>query len=162
MATASDSTAALQAFQDNLNQLYLKPSESDPELFCYLDEPLGTVRMAFARLQGQTVTALATFFASDPVGGVMEFHGFYAVPGAYQNQGRAKDVLGASLRQLAQSITQTSLDAIRVNVVVEADNTPAQKVAEAVISKDPRPVTDQATGRPALLYSVTLPRPAVH
>jgi len=162
MATASDSTAALQAFQANLNQLLLKPSATDPELFCYMDEPLGTVRMAFARRQGQTVTALATFFASDPVNGVMEFHGFYAVPQAYQNQGRAKDILGASLRQLAQNITQTSLDAIRVNVVVEADNTPAQRVAAAVMSTQPAPVTDQATGRPALLYSVTLTRPAVH
>jgi hypothetical protein len=156
MATASDSMAALQTFQRDLNHLYLTPSPSDPTLFCYMDEPLGTVRMAFARLQGQTVTALATLFASPPIDGVMDFHGFFAVPEAFRNQGRAKDVLASALRQLTPNIAQSGVRAIRVNLVVEADNPAAQRVAAAVISSSPTTVKDEATGRPALLYSVTL------
>jgi hypothetical protein len=161
MATASDSTAALQTFQRDLNRLFLKPSPSDPALFCYMDEPLGAVRMAFARLQGQTVTALATFFASAPVDGVMDLHGFFAVPEAYRNQGRAKDILASALRQLTPNIAQSGVKALRVLLVVEADNTAAQRVAEAIISTSPTPVTDEATGRPALLYTVTLTQ-AIH
>ncbi len=156
MATASDSSAALQAFQRDLDRLTLTRSTTDPGLFYHVDEPEGVTRLAFARLQGRTVTALAAFFASDPVGGVMVFHGFYAVPEAYRNQGRAKEILRAALRQMTQGIGQTGVRAIRVELVVDAENTAAQRVAETIASSDPAPVTDQATGRPALLYSTTL------
>lgn len=160
MATASDSSAALHAFQRDLDRLALTPSATDPGLFYHLDEPQGVTRLAFARLQGRTVTALAVFFASDPAGGVLVFHGFYAVPEAYRNQGRAKDILASALRQMAQGIGQTGLDAIRVHLLVDAENTPAQRVAAAVLSSSPATVTDQATGRPALLYAATLSKAA--
>lgn len=161
MATASDSSAALQAFQRDLDRLSLTPSATDPGLFYHLDEPGGVTRLAFARLQGRTVTALAAFFASDPAGGVLVFHGFYAVPEAYRNQGRAKDILGSALRQMAQGIAQTGVSAIRVELLVDAQNTAAQRVAAAIVPSSPATVTDQATGRPALLYATTLTR-AVH
>ena len=160
MATASDSSAALESFQRDLDRLSLTPSATDPGLFYHLDEPLGAVRLAFARLQGRTVTALAAFFASDPVDGVMVFHGFFAVPEAYRNQGRAKDILKSALRQMAQGIAQTSVGAIRVVLVVDAEHTVAQRVAAAVISADPKTVKDEATGRPALLYAATLAQTA--
>lgn len=160
MATASDSLAALQSFQRDLDRLFLTPTSSDPNLFYYLDEPQGTVRMAFVRLEDRTVTAMATFFATAPVNGVMDFHGFYAVPEAYRNQGRAKDILGAAVRQIQQGIGDTGMRAIHVSVMVEADNTIAQRVAAAAISPTPSNVTDQATGRPALLYSTTVTSPA--
>ncbi len=64
MANASDSSAALQSFQRDLDTLTLTPSTTDPGLFYHLDEPEGVTRLAFARLQGRTVTALAAFFAS--------------------------------------------------------------------------------------------------
>ncbi len=156
MATASDSSAALQAFQRDLDQLTLTRSTTDPGLFYHLDQPSGVTRLAFARLQGRTVTALATFFASDPVDGVMVFHGFYAVPEVYRNQGRAKEILRAALRQMAQGIGQTGVRAIRVELIVDAEHAAAQRVAETIASSEPVPVRDQASGRPALLYSTTL------
>jgi RimJ/RimL family protein N-acetyltransferase len=158
MATASDSSAALESFQRDLDRLSLTPSATDPELFCHLDAPLGAVRMAFARLQGRTVTALAGFFATDPVDGVLVLHGFYAVPEAYRNQGRAKNILRSALRHLEQGIGHTGVSAIRVVFVVDAENAVAQHVAAAVTSASPTSVTDEATGRPALLYAATLTR----
>jgi RimJ/RimL family protein N-acetyltransferase len=159
MATASDSTAALRAFQRDLDKLSLTPCPAEPTLFYHIDEPLGTVRLTFVRLQGRTVTALATFFASHPVDGVMDFHGFFAVPEALQNQGRAKDILAAALRQLGRNIAQSGVDSIRVILLVDAENTAAQRVAEAIVPHRPTTATDHATGRPALLYSVTLTQP---
>ncbi len=92
----------------------------------------------------------------------MVFHGFYAVPDAYRNQGRAKDILASALRQMTQGIGQTGIRAIRVELLVDAENTPAQRVAAAVMAPGPATVTDEATGRPALLYATTLTRAAVH
>jgi hypothetical protein len=161
MANATDSTAALQAFQRDLDSLILTPSTTDPGLFYHLDEPQGVTRLAFARLTRRTVTALAAFFASPPVDGVLVFHGFYAVPADLRNQGRGKDILASALRQMAQGIGQAGVRAIRVELLVEADNVAAQRVAAAVASDSPATVTDQATGRPALLYATTLTH-AVH
>ncbi len=86
----------------------------------------------------------------------MVFHGFYAVPEVYRNQGRAKEILRAALRQMAQGIGQTGVRAIRVELIVDAEHAAAQRVAETIASSEPVPVRDQASGRPALLYSTTL------
>jgi RimJ/RimL family protein N-acetyltransferase len=161
MATASDSSAALQLFQRDLDRLNLTPSATEPGLYFHLDEPQGVTRLAFVRLEGRTVTSLATFFASPPIDGVMVFNGFYAVPAALRNQGRGKDILASALRQMAQGIAQSGVRVIRVELLVEADNVAAQRVAAAVISSSLATVTDQATGRPALLYSTALTH-AVH
>ena len=161
MANANDSTAALQAFQRDLDQLTLTPIATDPGLYYHLDEPGGVTRLAFARLQGRTVTALAAFFASPPIDGVMVFNGFYAVPAALRNQGRGRDILASAIRQMTQGIAQSGVRVIRVELLVDADNIAAQRVAAAVISSSPATVTDQATGKPALLYSTALTH-AVH
>jgi RimJ/RimL family protein N-acetyltransferase len=156
MATTPDPTAALNLFQRDLDRTTLSRSPTDPDLLFHLDQPDGSVRLTFARLQDRTVTALAVFFAADPTDGVLRFHGFYAVPEALRNQGRAKDILGAALRQMEYGFAQTQVDAIRVEVIVDAGNTAAQHVAAAVISPSPTPVTDEVSGRPALLYGATL------
>ena len=163
MATTQDSTAALAIFQRDLDRIPLTRSPTDPDLFLHLDQIGDHVRFAFARLQNRTVTALAVFFAADPADGVLSFQGFYAVPEAYRNQGRAKDILRAALRHMEDGFARTEVDAVRLDVFVEAANIAAQHVAAAVISPNPEPVTDQASGLPALLYGATLKkRTAVH
>jgi RimJ/RimL family protein N-acetyltransferase len=156
MATMPDPTAALHMFQRDLDRIALTPGRADPDLYFHLDQPGGSARLTFVRLQGRTVTALAVFFAADPVDGVLRFHGFYAVPEAYRNQGRAKDILKAALRQMQMGFADAAVAAIRVEVIVDADNVAAQHVAAAVISPSPRSVTDEVSGLPALLYGATL------
>jgi RimJ/RimL family protein N-acetyltransferase len=156
MTTPPDPSAALTTFQRDLDTIPLARSQTDSDLFFHLDQLDGPVRLTFARLQEGTVTALAIFFAADPTDGVLRFHGFYAVPEALRNQGRAKDILGAALRQMEYGFARTEVDAIRVEVIVDGENIAAQHVAAAVISPDPTAVTDEVSGRPALLYGATL------
>jgi RimJ/RimL family protein N-acetyltransferase len=157
MATP-DPSAALEAFQRDLDKIRLSPSETDPALLFHLDQPGGMARLTFVRLEDRTVTAMAVFFAADPTDNVLVFHGFYAVPEAYRNQGRAKDVLRAALRQIEHGFARTEVSAIRVEAIVDAGNAAAQQVAAAVLSPDPAAVTDEVSGRPALRYSATLRR----
>lgn len=159
MATPPDPSAALQRLQRDLDRIQLTPSETDRNLLVHLDQPGGMTRLTFVRLQDRTVTAMALFFAADPVDDVLVFNAFYAVPEAYRNQGRAKDVLGAALRQMVWGFARTNMKTIRVEVVVDAENAAAQKVAAAVISPDPTPVMDEVSGRAALIYGASLRRP---
>jgi RimJ/RimL family protein N-acetyltransferase len=158
MSTAPDPSVALKAFQQDLDKIPLTPCETDPKLLYHLDQPGGMARLTFVRLQERTVTAMAVLFAADPVDGVLLFHGFYAVPEAYRDQGRAKDILRAALRQIERGFARADVTTIRIEVVVDADNAAGQEVAAAVVAPDPVAITDQVTGRPALRYSATLRR----
>jgi len=156
MATTPDPTAALTLFQRDLDQIPLTPSQTDPDLLFHLDQPGDGVRLTFVTLQNRTVTALAVFLAVDPVDGVLHFHGFFAVPAAFRNEGRATHILKSALRQMEHGFAQADVSAIRVEVVVDAGNPAAQRVAAAAISPTPDPMTDPVSGQPALRYAATL------
>lgn len=159
MASPADPIAALNMFQRDLGQLTLRRSQTDPKLLFVLDQPNGVSRLTFVRLDGHAVTAMAVFFASQATEDTLTFHAFYAVPEGYRNQGRAKDVLGAALRQIEHGFPGVNVRTIRVEVTVDAQNTAGQKVAAATISPDPTPVIDEVSGRPAFRYGATLTRP---
>lgn len=154
MATSSDALTALELFQRDLDRLPLQRSETDPNLLVHLDQADDHARLAFARVEGRTVTAIAVFYAADPVDGVLLFHGLYAVHEAYRNQGRAKDIVSAALRQIEHGFARAEVSTIQVRVLVADDNLAARKVAEAVISPDPVRVTGSAG--PALVFAATL------
>ncbi len=156
MSTTPDPTAALTLFQQDLDRIPLMRSEIDADLFFHLDQPGGRARITFVRLDDRTITAFAVLFAADPVNDMLRFHGFYAVPEALRNQGRAKDILAAAMRQIEHGFARAGVGAIRVEVTVDAENAAAQHVAAAVISPSPEPVRDEVTGLPALLYGATL------
>jgi RimJ/RimL family protein N-acetyltransferase len=158
MATPPDPMTALERFQQSLDQIALTPSQSDPDLLFVLDQPGASTRLTFVRLADGVVTAFAMFFAQDPTDGVLLFHGFFAVPPAYRNQGRAKDIVKAAMQQIASGFAQAPVDAIRVGVTVDTGNLVAQRVAAAVISPKPEAIRDPASGLPALHYSATLKR----
>lgn len=158
MATPADALAALNLFQRDLAQLSLRRSQTDLNLLYLLDQPAGLTRLTFVRLQDRTVTAMAMFVATGASDGVLSFHVAFAVPEAYRNQGRAKDILRAALRQIEHGFPAVEVKAIRVEAIVGAENLAAQKVAAAAITPDPTPGTDEATGQPALRYGATLTR----
>lgn len=156
MATPADPLAALQRLQRDLHRLTLQRSQIDPDLLFLLDQPGGLTRITFMRLQGRTVTAMAMFFATGASEDSLTFHAFFAVPEALRNQGRAKDILSAALRQIEHGFPGVNVKIIRVELIVDAQNLAAQKVAAATISLHPTDGIDEVTGQPALRYGATL------
>lgn len=160
----TDPSNSLQSFQQLLllhgrRKMQLRRGVLDQNLFLHVDSPLGDRRLTYVRLKGKIVTALVMFALSEPIKGATCFGIGYAVPEAYRNQGRAKEVISASISELQHGLGQ-KLPRFYVEAIVGADNKSSQRVAEQVISNTPIAVTDKLSGLPAFQYVRKIEQPA--
>lgn len=145
----TDPMNALRSFQQELlvHEPKLKSSRSDPKLYVHFDAPQGEMRLTFVRLEGKDVTALVSFDENELIDGVHCYDIGYAVAEAYRNQGRAKEIIAAAIREL-----QGNGEVFYVNAIVAADNTASQRVAAQVLSEKAVSVTEPISGLPAFRY----------
>ena len=150
-----DPLDGLKSFQQEflLGTIKLKPGILDKNLYLHVDAPNGEKRLTYVRLDGKTVTAFVNFVWSDPIEGVPCIGIGYAVPEAYRNQGRAKEIVNAAISDLKSGLGRGGQNRpFFVEAIVGADNIPSQHVAAQVISGESEAVTDQHSGLPALRY----------
>jgi RimJ/RimL family protein N-acetyltransferase len=150
----TDPSDALKSFQQTLlrGEIKLLHGDIDPELFVYLDRPNGIDRFTYARLEHQTVTALAMLVLVDPIEGALCFNIGYAVPDAYRNQGRAKDIVDAAISEMGHGLARAKISTFYVEAIIGADNRVSQRVAAKTISAMPVAVTDEVSRLPAFQY----------
>lgn len=156
----TDPSTALQSFQQFLltGKIRLEPGRLDTNLYSYVDEVDGTTRFTLVRLEGKTVTAFVVFAQDGTIEGKPCFAIGYAVPEAYRNQGRAKEIVRAALAEMQGAFRRLHPE-FYVVAIVGADNKFSQHVAEQVISDTPVALTDQVSGLPAFKYVRKIERP---
>lgn len=154
MSQMTDPMAALTSFQEvfETEGIPLQPGVIDPTLFVHRDQPTGTPRFTYVRLDRRTVTALVMFAQVPPLKGLLCFQLGVAVPEKYRAQGRAKEIVTAATTELQSGLSRSSIPAFYIEAVVGTDNEPSKRVAAATISADPVPITDEFSGLPALHY----------
>jgi len=98
----TDPSNALQSFQRLFltGKIQLEPGRLDTNLYSYVDEMDGTTRFTLVKLEGKTVTAFVVFAEDGAIEGKPCFAIGYAVPEAYRNQGRAKEIVRAALAEM--------------------------------------------------------------
>jgi hypothetical protein len=150
----TDPANALQSFQQALlhGGIQLQPGVLDKGIHVYFDRPKGASRFTYVRLEDTTVTAFVEFASCEAIEGTPCFAVGYAVPEAYRNQGRAKDVIRAGISEMQHGLGRIGLSVFYVEAIVGADNKPSQRVAEQVISGTPVAVTDKVSGLPTFQY----------
>jgi Acetyltransferase (GNAT) family len=148
----TDPTNALQSFQRLLltGTIQLEPGRLDKNLYSYVDEVDGTTRFTLVRLEGKTVTAFVVFAQDGAIEGKPCFAIGYAVPEAYRNQGRAREIVKAALAEMQGAFKRLYPEFCRGGRW--ADNRPSPRVAEQVISDTAVAITDQISGLPAFRY----------
>src|SRR5260370_21557881 len=149
----TDPSNALQSFQQILltGKIRLEPGRLDTNLYSYVDEVDGTTRFTLVRVDGKTVTAFVVSAEDGTIEGKPCFAIGYAVPEAYRNQGRAKEIVRAALAEM-QGAFRRLYPEFYVVAIVGADNRFSQRVAELAISNAPVAVTDKISGLPAFQY----------
>ncbi len=150
----TDPHDSLVSFQQALldEEIKLLRCEFDRNLFYHLDLPNGEPRMTFARLEGNTVVAMAIIAKADPFEGCPCFQIGYAVPIQLRNQGRAKDIVRAAISEFQKGIRRNGLKELYIEAIISAGNIASQRVAEQVISTEYKNTTDTLSGTPALQY----------
>ncbi len=149
----TDPSNALQSFQQLFltGKIQLEAGRLDTKLYSYVDKMDGTTRFTLVRLEGKTVTAFVVFAQDGTIEGKPCFAIGYAVPEAYRNQGRAKEIVRAALAEM-QGAFRRLYPEFYVVAIVGADNKFSQRVAEQAICNAPVAVTDKISGLPALQY----------
>jgi hypothetical protein len=116
----TDSSDALTSFQQALldGEIQLRRDDLDPKLFVHHDSPQGKMRLTYARLDGQTVTALALVVMGDPIEGLPCFELGVAVPEEYRRQGRAKKIVEAAIAELKHGLARNKIPTFYVEAIV--------------------------------------------
>jgi len=74
----------------------------------------------------------------------------YAVPVKHRGKGLAKKIFAAGIEELRNGLR--GHPPFFVEAIIDLDNVASQHVASAVLAVEPKRVTDQASGKPALQY----------
>jgi hypothetical protein len=156
----TDPANALQSFQQLflIGKIQLEPGRLDTNLYSYVDKMNEIIRFSLVRLEGKTVTAFVVFAQDGTIEGKPCFAIGYAVPEAYRNQGRAKEIVRAALAEM-QGAFRRLYPEFYVVAIVGADNKFSQRVAEQTISDTPVAMTDRTSGLPAFKYVLRLEQP---
>jgi RimJ/RimL family protein N-acetyltransferase len=152
----TDPSVGMKSFQQELRRgsIAIQVAKTDPNLFVHLDAPNGPpeIRFTYVRLKGKTVTAMVMFAAEPPTDGKPTFAVGYAVPKAFQKQGRATDVLVAAITDMRAGLSKNGFPEFYIEAIVGADNVASRKIAEQVISDEPEAITEELSGLPAFKY----------
>jgi RimJ/RimL family protein N-acetyltransferase len=112
----------------------------------------GDGEIAFARMQGDHVTAFVHFIEGPVVDGVPSVNLGCCVPEAFQSQGRASEAIEAAYAELAHRYARDGVARFVVETFVLVDNLPSRRLAERVVSPSPVAAADPFSGLPALHY----------
>lgn len=155
-AIMTNPSDGMKSFQQELRRggIAIQVARTDPNLFVHRDAPNGPpeYRFTYVRLKGKTVTAMAIFVAQPPENGKPYFTVGYAVPKRFQKQGRAKDVLVAALADMQAGLARNGIPEFYIEAIVGADNVASRKIAEQIISDEPKAIAEGLSGLPALKY----------
>ena len=154
MTAPIDPTVTLASFQQavQLGQIQLERGAIDPQLYVHMDQPVGNPGLTYALLEGETVTAFVQFLQRESIEGTPSFNIGLAVPKAFREQGRGKEIVSAAIAELRRGFAHAGVPCFHIEAIVEADNQACQRVAEATISKLATPATDRYSGKPAFRY----------
>ncbi|WP_422353753.1 GNAT family N-acetyltransferase [Stenotrophomonas sp. AR026] len=152
-----DPSLALASFQKALaaGGLRLEQGRVDRTVCLHVDYLQGKPRFTYVHMDGQTVTAFASFVPNGSFAGHRNLAAGYAVPERYRNQGRAKAILAAGIAELQNGFR--GHPPFYIEAVVSVNNPASQNVAQEVLGGQPEPIVDNHSDEPALRYAKLFP-----
>ncbi len=158
MAQMADPHLGMVSFQQALRQgiLELSPVLTHSNLYSHFDVPApGVNRLTYARLSDDMRTVKA--FVSCVMNGRVEGHPCvalgYAVPEDMRNQGLAKQIVRDVIDDTIAQIGRAGAAAVYVEAIIDVENLPSQRVAEAILEVEGESITDGESGKPAYRYT---------
>jgi len=153
MSEMTDPMEALTSLQIEVKRgLRFKPCELDSSIGVYMDQPNGSTRLSYAKIEDGIVKALSLFVAVDPIDGVACFTAGYSVANDCRNNGIATSFLKNSIAELKHGLGENGVNKFYIEAIVGVDNIASQKVAAKTISTTHEAVVDCCSGKGAFRY----------
>lgn len=157
-AQMADPHIGMLSFQECLlgEGLDISPVQGYPGLYGHLDQPApGTMRLTYVQLaeDKKTVKAFLACIMNGYIDGTPCVAVGYAVPETLRNQGLAKKIFEDVIQDQLRTAKRAGSPTAYIEAVVDVENVPSQRVAEAVLKVDKESITDSASGRPCYRYT---------
>lgn len=157
MPQMTDVMPALLSYQEELSAGRLLPPPSrahtDPDLRLFTDFANDELRISYTRVdEDGIVTAFVSIARAQPLDGLACVGVGYAVPERFRGQGRATEILTAAIKEVTHGFTESGIHAFAIEAVISADNPASIAVARKVLTDNPREITDDISGQPALQF----------
>ena len=145
---------AFKTFEPALRrgELQVQRGTIHPDLLLHLDHPSGSTRFTYAKLQGQSVAAMAIIIPAESLNGKPVFQIGYAVPQHLRKRGLAKEIAQAAIDEFSAGMARNGIKALYFEAIVGVRNIASQKVAEHIIGGSPSEIVDETSGEAALQY----------
>lgn len=157
MAAMTDPHEGLVSFQAALNDgsVRLHRCATDSDLYVHIDQPTPEItRYTYTRIAKPVVsTGISILVMVEPYDGIPCFQVGYAVPEKFRGQGKATDILQASIKELRAGLSRSGAKMpIYVEALIDAENAISNRVAEKVMGPRVKETVDDMTGTPAFQY----------
>lgn len=158
MPTLVDPMDAFKTFEPAFRrgELLVERGRVDPELLVHLDQPMGKLRITYARMRGDSVIGIAIIIPAESENGLPVFQIGYAVPPHLRKQGIAKKLARAAIAEFTAGVARNGLVHFYMEAMVGIKNAASQIVAADVIGGEPRETEDHNSGEPILQYIVEI------
>jgi hypothetical protein len=153
MSSMTNPMDALKSLQFELNRGFsLKSCELYPELKMTFDEPNGSHRFTYAKIESGVIKSFTTFIVVEPLEGKPCFSIGYATPKKFQGNGLASEVVEKSIKELKNGFQRNDIKEFYIEAVIAVDNVSSQKVANKTISNERKQIVDEVSGVNAYYY----------
>lgn len=145
---------ALITFEPALKrgELQIERGRVDPSLIVHMDQPMGKLRITYARMQNNSVTGIAIISPAEFENGLPVFQIGYAVPQHLRKRGIATALAGAAIEEFTAGIARGGIVHFYIEAMVGTKNVASQKVAAKIIGGEPRETKDDESGEAILQY----------
>ena len=152
MTNPMDGLISLQSAIDNGFD-ELSPCEIFPDIQVVFDQPHGTHRFTYVKIELGLIRALCVFVDVEPINGIPCFSIGYAVPKQFQNRGLAKEIIEKSIEELSNGFCRHNVKKFYIDAIISTSNEYSQKLATRFISPKYEKCTDSFSGLPAFAYT---------
>jgi hypothetical protein len=154
MSSMNDPMSTLVKFQRAIEMgfLTLLPGELHPDISMTVDQPNGTYRYTYAKLDGQTVQSIVFFVAVRSIEGFGRLQVSVATAEGLRGRGLATETLAKGIDELRHALAKQGPDTFWLDAVVPNANEPAVRLAQKLIADTSMRFKDPDTGEPAGLY----------
>lgn len=154
MSSMTDPMNALVELQRALDRRTVRPQpcEIHKDISVIFDQPNGTPRYTYAKVNNGKVQSIAVFALTEPVEGIPCFQMGWATVESVRGQGLATDTTTKGIDEIRNGLKKHGAGKFYIEAIVSDSNQHSNKIAKKLLSDSPVKCTDSFSGEPAVQY----------
>lgn len=149
---------AFKTFEPALKagELQVQRGTVHSDLLVHMAMPAGKMRITYAQMRGNSVSAIAIIIPAEHENGLPVFQIGYAVPQHLRKRGVGTAIAKMAIDEFTAGMARNGVGHFYLEAIVGVKNIGSQRVAAAVIGGETKEISDENSGEAALQYMVEI------